>query len=237
MEHFKKVPSERFLKLMLIDGCFTLEIFRPAIETLGDYHSDDLIFGNHGKLYIWPFIRQDMLLLENQLPMLVLDKLLAINYKMVRSANQLYDAGVIIKTSENSHFNYDHHNISFEGGVLRLPIFIIDENTESTFLNMIAFERCHVGAGSDMTTFVRFMSNLIHSAGDINVQGSQGVIRITFGSVQDAADLFDTTSKNLTLDASNRLARILDDVNCIQRSAILPRQQEAENSVLSHVPY
>ncbi|CAK9162394.1 unnamed protein product [Ilex paraguariensis] len=220
--------NERFLKLMLIDGCFTLEIFRPAIETPGDYHSDDLIFGNHGKLYIWPFIRQDMLLLENQLPMLVLDKLLAISksrddvtssnllhvdYKMVRSANQLYDAGVIIKTSENSHFNYDHHNISFEGGVLRLPIFIIDENTESTFLNMIAFERCHVGAGSDMTTFVRFMSNLIHRAGDINVQGSQGVIRITFGSVQDAADLFDTTSKNLTLDASNRLARILDDVN------------------------
>ncbi|CAK9187343.1 unnamed protein product, partial [Ilex paraguariensis] len=71
--------NERFLKLMLIDGCFTLEIFRPAIETPGDYHSDDLIFGNHGKLYIWPFIRQDMLLLENQLPMLVLDKLLAIS--------------------------------------------------------------------------------------------------------------------------------------------------------------
>ncbi|KAI6670688.1 hypothetical protein NL676_005573 [Syzygium grande] len=68
----------RFLELMFTDGCFMLEILRTATQAVDDYVPDDPIFSNHGKFYIMQYIRRDMLMLENQLPMLVLDRLVAV---------------------------------------------------------------------------------------------------------------------------------------------------------------
>ncbi|KAF5185302.1 putative transmembrane protein [Thalictrum thalictroides] len=74
-----------FLQLMLLDGCFMLEILRAnkAINkprvAYGDYDGDaDPIFSYHGKVYVMPYIRRDMLMLENQLPMQLLEKLVTI---------------------------------------------------------------------------------------------------------------------------------------------------------------
>ena len=54
-----------------------LEIIRLATvhSSLDDYAANDPVFSSHGRLYLAPYIRRDMLLLENQLPMLVLYKL------------------------------------------------------------------------------------------------------------------------------------------------------------------
>lgn len=70
--------TSAFLQLMIVDGCFMLEILRTATHTMDDYDPNDPIFSDHGRLYIMPYVRRDMLMLENQLPMLVLDKLLAV---------------------------------------------------------------------------------------------------------------------------------------------------------------
>lgn len=71
-----KDDTPRFLQLMILDGCFMLEILRTTTSILDDYAPNDPIFSNHGKLYLMPYIRRDMLMLENQLPMLLLDRLL-----------------------------------------------------------------------------------------------------------------------------------------------------------------
>ncbi|CAK7335994.1 unnamed protein product [Dovyalis caffra] len=73
-----KNDTSKFLQLMILDGCFMLEIIRLATHSLDRYDANDPIFSSHGRLYITPFIRRDMLLLENQLPMLVLYKLVAV---------------------------------------------------------------------------------------------------------------------------------------------------------------
>ncbi|KAI6670690.1 hypothetical protein NL676_005575 [Syzygium grande] len=70
--------ASRFLQLMIPDGCFMLEFLRSAPETLNDYASNDPIFSKRGKLNIMSYIKRDMLMLENQLPMLVLDRLVAV---------------------------------------------------------------------------------------------------------------------------------------------------------------
>jgi hypothetical protein len=67
----------KFLQLMILDGCFMLEIMRLAIQPSNDYVADDPVFSIHGRVYVAPFIRRDMLIVENQLPMLVLYKLVA----------------------------------------------------------------------------------------------------------------------------------------------------------------
>ena len=73
---------ERFLEMMIVDGCFLLEVMRAAglagRNTGGDYAPNDPIFSHHGVLYVVPYIRRDMLMLENQLPLLLLQKLVAV---------------------------------------------------------------------------------------------------------------------------------------------------------------
>ena len=60
-------------------GCFLLEVIRAASGwEVNDYAADDPVFSPHGLLHTVPYIRRDMLMIENQLPLLVLDRLLAV---------------------------------------------------------------------------------------------------------------------------------------------------------------
>ncbi|EEF40323.1 hypothetical protein RCOM_1383310 [Ricinus communis] len=75
-------------QMMTLDGCFMLEIFHFATLTSDDdkggaldgYTVNYPIFSRHGKLYMMPNIKHDMLLLENQLPMRVLEKLFSFQF-------------------------------------------------------------------------------------------------------------------------------------------------------------
>ncbi|XP_052166104.1 UPF0481 protein At3g47200-like [Oryza glaberrima] len=71
---------DRFVKVMVTDGCFLLEVMRTA-EVDGevdDYAANDPVFSRHGELYVFPYVRRDMLMMENQLPLLVLQRLVAV---------------------------------------------------------------------------------------------------------------------------------------------------------------
>lgn len=70
--------TSRFLKLMMLDGCFMIEVLRICTEKCNDYSPKDPIFSQHGKVHLMPYIRRDMLMLENQIPLLVLQRLLAV---------------------------------------------------------------------------------------------------------------------------------------------------------------
>ncbi|KAL8533704.1 hypothetical protein ACS0TY_009920 [Phlomoides rotata] len=71
-----KQDTKKFLQLMITDGCFILETMSADDQTINDYSPNDLIFSDHGKHNVIPCIKRDMLLLENQVPTLVLEKLL-----------------------------------------------------------------------------------------------------------------------------------------------------------------
>lgn len=81
----------RFLEMMIMDGCFLLEVMRTtahasATTTLrkkdsiptGDYVDGDPIFSPHGIQHIKPFIQRDMLMIENQLPLRLLQRIIAV---------------------------------------------------------------------------------------------------------------------------------------------------------------
>ncbi|KAF8667421.1 hypothetical protein HU200_053106 [Digitaria exilis] len=70
---------DAFLRVMVMDGCFLLEVMRTAAADgdAGDYAHNDPVFSRHGDLYLFPYVRRDMLVMENQLPLLVLQKLVA----------------------------------------------------------------------------------------------------------------------------------------------------------------
>jgi len=72
--------TPKFLQTMILDGCFILEILRVNndSEIPAEYDENDLVFGKHGKLHAMPYIKRDMLILENQIPMTVLNILIQV---------------------------------------------------------------------------------------------------------------------------------------------------------------
>ncbi|KAL2556154.1 Plant protein of unknown function [Forsythia ovata] len=264
--------TEAFLKLMILDGCFILEILHTATQALDDYASNDPIFSNHGRLYIVPYLKRDMLMLENQLPLLVLEKIVAVEKEktrgeekyvtnlileffsqkntvknmekclhlldvyrksllqeprqkkhinksgnevhpggdeIIRSATELNEAGIRIKKSNTRSLK----DISFHGGVLKLPLIVVDDTTESMYLNLIAFERLHVGAGNEVTSYIFFMDNIIDSARDVSLLRSCGIILNAIGSDKAVANLFNSLSKDVTLDPNGSLDEVHKNVS------------------------
>ncbi|XP_078171455.1 UPF0481 protein At3g47200-like [Carex rostrata] len=270
-----------FVQLMIVDGCFMLEVMCKStnisfhFETTGhrssadDYVYNDPIFSAHGMLYTVPYIKRDMLMIENQLPLLVLERLIATagvkktdeninrlvlkflspnpnlvarpfvglslhpldlfrktlllgpqdnlpDYKpdpnsseIIRSATELYEAGIRFKHSRTTSL----HDIHFKHGVLRLPVIVVDDLTEYMFLNLMAFERLHVGAGNDVTSYVFFMDNIIDSAKDVSLLTTKGIIQNAMGSDKAVAKLFNTLSKDVVLEPQSNLDKVQRMVN------------------------
>ncbi|XP_068647108.1 UPF0481 protein At3g47200-like [Aristolochia californica] len=259
--------KNRLLELMIRDGCFVLEILLTSYDVTNDYASNDPIFSSHGKLHNMPYIRRDMLMIENQIPFLVLERLFAIQsarysmneeslnklilrfctnhlhvpevgrglhvldiYKksmlqgpdhrpssfpeegtgeLIRSAMELNEAGIRFKKSKTHSLK----DISFHKGTLRLPEIVVDDTTESIFLNLMAYERLHVGAGNEVTSYVFFMDNIIDSAKDVSILHAKGIIQNAVGSDKAVAKLFNHLSKDATLDPESSLDVVHKQVN------------------------
>ncbi|EEF50158.1 conserved hypothetical protein [Ricinus communis] len=138
--------TSRFLQLMILDGCFLLEMLRNAVR-------------------LW-------------MTMLPTIQFLAITGSSIysalyhMSATELNEAGIRFKKSKTRSLK----DISFCGGVLRLLVTMVDDATESTFLNLMALERFHAGAGNEVTSFIFFMDNIIDSERDVAPLHSRGII-------------------------------------------------------------
>ncbi|KAK2965657.1 hypothetical protein RJ640_011733 [Escallonia rubra] len=121
--------------------------------------------------------------------------------EIIRSATELNEAGIRFKKSKTGSLK----DISFHGGILRLPLIVVDDATESMFLNQIAFERFHVGAGNEVTSYIFFMDNIIDNVRDVSLLHSQGIIQNAIGSDKAVAKLFNSLSKDTTLDPDSSL--------------------------------
>ncbi|CAN6477150.1 unnamed protein product [Victoria cruziana] len=259
--------SDAFLKMMVLDGCFMLEILRTAEKVPSDYTPNDPIFSWHGMLYVLPYIKRDMLMLENQIPLLVLDRLVAAEkgeprsddgylhklvadffslrlqatnagsgngspglhvldvYRrgliegpvrlrrsvdgkkanpVVRSVMELYEAGIRFKKSTTTSLK----DIEFKHGVLRLPCIMLDDTSESSLLNLLAFERLHVGAGIEVSSYVSFMDVIIDTAKDVALLQSKGIILNALGSDKAVAKLFNELSRDVTIDPNSKLGEV-----------------------------
>ncbi|KAL0908467.1 hypothetical protein M5K25_022963 [Dendrobium thyrsiflorum] len=88
--------KDEFLKIMIVDGCFSLEIIlaykRFAAREQSEYDSHDSIFGAERMIYVVPHLKRDMLLLENHLPLLALTTLAAIDGSRIGDVNTLIKA-------------------------------------------------------------------------------------------------------------------------------------------------
>ncbi|KAF7124697.1 hypothetical protein RHSIM_Rhsim12G0117600 [Rhododendron simsii] len=98
--------------------------------------------------------------------------------EIIRSAVEINEAGINFRKSRTQSLK----DISFEGGKLTLSLIVVDDTTESMFLNLIAFERFHVGVGNAVTSYVFIMDSIIDSARDVSLMHDEGIIQNALGS-------------------------------------------------------
>ncbi|XP_039010544.1 UPF0481 protein At3g47200-like [Hibiscus syriacus] len=288
--------SNEFVEILVLDGCFALELFQGAavgFERLG-YARNDPVFAMRGSMHA---IHRDMIMLENQLPLFVLDRLLGIQLgepdkkgKVAKLAIRFFDPLMptdepITKSEMNKLGSSLRHtdsfdpfsdlgglhcldvfrrsllssgakpkprvwlrkrsnslrrqqlihcvselreacikfrkrktdrfwDIKFKNGILRIPRLLIHDGTKSLFLNLIAFEQCHLDCSNDITSYVIFMDNLINSNEDVGYLHYFGIIEHWLGSDVEVADLFNRLCSEVVFDINNNyLSHLSEDVN------------------------
>ncbi|WVZ51369.1 hypothetical protein U9M48_002521 [Paspalum notatum var. saurae] len=238
-DKWRGVNTGRFVEVMVTDGCFLLEFIRKD-EILGegevddDYAPYDPIFSERRFLVWWPMIRNDMIAMENQLPLVVLQRLLAVQRGTSPSdedinratvargsyndhgprtpcAVELDEAGIRFKMSEIDNI----HAIDFENGVLSMPRLQFYEDTETIFLNLMAFEWLHPDAKHKVVcSYISFMDKVIESERDVALLRSNGLLENMIGSDKKVAKTFSVLTKLArTPDKGSRLGHVNWKVN------------------------
>jgi len=134
---------------------------------------------------------------------------------VIRSAEELYEAGVRFKRSATSSLL----DIRFDDGTgtLYLPSIEVDDTTEYMLLNLMAFERLHVGAGNDVTAYVFFMDNMVESARDVALLTSPRIVLNSLGSDEAVAKLFNGLSRDVALETQSALNHVHQEVDAYCR--------------------
>uniref|UniRef100_A0A0D9UWT3 DUF247 domain-containing protein n=1 Tax=Leersia perrieri TaxID=77586 RepID=A0A0D9UWT3_9ORYZ len=254
-EDWRGEGREKFVLMMVTDGCFLLELMRSSLITfqtpgrgfVHDYAPNDPIFSCDGILTSVDSFPPDVILMENQLPLLTLERLLAVQLgglpvlegldslclhpldvfhkswcggppgekrwynweSTMPSASALFEAGISFKMSETVSVL----DLDFKDGVLTMPVVMVGDETESRYLNMMAFERLHLDAPKDVTAYLAFMDNLIDSEADVKLLRDKKMLHHTFGSNQAVADLFNDITKGASLSPLSKVHDVQRAVN------------------------
>ncbi|KAF8015757.1 hypothetical protein BT93_H1326 [Corymbia citriodora subsp. variegata] len=255
--------QENFLAMMLIDGCFIIELFRKYdMKELRD--KDDPIMHESG---IRTSIRRDLLLLENQVPLFILSKLhdltkgpdehhefsyVAIEYfnfelggpirkrtidksqgehllhlyhmwrtsvlpetdpqdciVVMPSATELRESGVRFRALQEGELS----DIKFVNGTLAIPVLYVEDNTETRFRNLIAYEQYRLSKGINyFTDYVTFLDCLINSSKDVKVLRHAGIIKNYLGDDEMVAQMFNKIGDYI-ITCDSYYSKIFKNVN------------------------
>lgn len=118
-----------------------------------------------------------------------------------RQATQYHEAGILFKKRE--YMSDDRHSlldIKFIDGAIEVPYFPIDENTQSLFKNLIAFEQTCPQYGNDITAYICFMSQIAATPADASLLVKNGIIVHVLDSDDDISSLFVSLTKDVAFN-------------------------------------
>ncbi|XP_040367194.1 UPF0481 protein At3g47200 [Rosa chinensis] len=214
-ESFNHLDQNQFIEMMIIDGCFLLELFQRRSNIFPDSDKVNVLndpLSNMGCMI--QYLCHDLLLLENQLPWFVLESLYNLTCyergSLTRLVLNFFISGLSsLAHNCNGYRNHSHDNeilhildlirsailvaglmtIDFKDGVLTIPQLAIADINEPLFRNRIAFEQCYHGRDYKVTSYASLMDNLIASSKDVVFLSDNEIIR-NWLSAEDASQVF-----------------------------------------------
>ncbi|KAJ0982414.1 hypothetical protein J5N97_010669 [Dioscorea zingiberensis] len=118
----------------------------------------------------------------------------------IPGATELQLAGVKFRKKEKNLTSF--LDVSFINGTIEIPQVCVDDNTNTLFRNLIAFEQCYPHTQDYISTYAMFMDYIINTAKDIELLGLNGIITNQLGTDDAVADLFNRLDKRIRHDPS-----------------------------------
>ncbi|KAF8015762.1 hypothetical protein BT93_H1331 [Corymbia citriodora subsp. variegata] len=228
--------QENFFVMMLIDGCFIIELFRKYMNGLRDKNDPimhesgirtsisklyDLTKGpdeHHEFSYVaieyfdielgGPIRKrtidksqgEHLLHLYHMWCTFVLPKTPHQYYiTVLPSATELRESGVRFRALQGGELS----DIKFENGTLEIPVLLVEDNTESQFRNLIAYEQYRLSRGINyFTDYVKFLDCLINSSKDVKVLRRAGIIKNYLGDDEVVAQMFNKIGDYIIVSSS-----------------------------------
>uniref|UniRef100_A0A6N2N5W8 Uncharacterized protein n=1 Tax=Salix viminalis TaxID=40686 RepID=A0A6N2N5W8_SALVM len=163
------VGVEDFVRLLVIDGCFLIELFRKDRD-IHLQEDDDPIFNMSCMLqYLYHDLILNWLVKSSGN-----DEDVETGWEPIPSATDLVDAGIELKVSDSEHRSI--LDIKFNNGSLEMPSLLIQETTEVIFRNLISYEQCSPQCTDRITSYAVLLGNLINSTKDMDILTSSGII-------------------------------------------------------------
>ena len=80
-DRWRGVNRSSFVQMMVMDGCFLIELIKidqsPEFKNT-NYADNDPVFSRSSFLNLWSIMRNDMIAMENQIPLVVLQRILSV---------------------------------------------------------------------------------------------------------------------------------------------------------------
>ncbi|KAK9101930.1 hypothetical protein Sjap_019184 [Stephania japonica] len=130
-------------------------------------------------------------------------------FRIIPRAVHLWETGVRFEPPQEKRHLRD---VSFEKGVLKIPEINMEDQTESLFWNLIAFEQCykHSTYVGDYTTL---MDHLIDTESDVALLRREKVITNWRGDDKEVSDMFKNLGKNVVTSRHSQYLCLYNDLS------------------------
>nr|XP_023922394.1 uncharacterized protein LOC112033856 [Quercus suber] len=190
-----------FLKMILLDSIFIIELFLRATEQC----ENDYILS---KPWLKEGIKQDLILLENQLPFLILDEL----YQQIARPTGIHNTFLKLAYISTIHPAIKKKCLprSDKFSCLKrlktrlfVPRFEVDDTTEDHFRNLMALEQCHYPNEAYLCNYILLLDFLIESKEDVEFLVDKGIIVNLLGSNEIVANMVNKLCDEICVPESN----------------------------------
>ncbi|KAL7117909.1 hypothetical protein ACP275_03G101800 [Erythranthe tilingii] len=214
--------SDQFVLMMLVDGCFIVEFLRKLFW-VNLREKDDPVFRYRGLLGKVQF---DLILLENQVPFFVLDKLFSMTIDESDDVTLLFlirfyagcmwqwklddkkgEVEAVKSVSELKEFGIEFEknkktdcglNIQFIDGVLKLPGVVFADVTERVFRNLIAYEHYFIeGRPRFVSNYIYFVRSLMSSSNDVRLLRDVCIVTSPFRNDEKISLMLESLGTNV----------------------------------------
>ncbi|KAJ8485079.1 hypothetical protein OPV22_017564 [Ensete ventricosum] len=125
------------------------------------------------------------------------------------NATQLKEVGVQFKMRVAAKSFLD---VTFQHGVMEMAQLIIDEDTNTLFRNLTAFEQCHKRANPVVTAYLFLMNSIIDTAADVQLLKRDKIVIGAWSHSKEVAHLFHDLVTDKVFDSRWRPPSIFSDV-------------------------
>jgi Plant protein of unknown function len=119
----------------------------------------------------------------------------------ISCVSELREAGITFKKK----IEKDMFAISFNNGIMYMPVIKIEDTHKVILWNMVAFEqsKLHSYKSQILSSYLALMDSLINTEKDVTILQRRGIVENYLQSNEDAAELFNQFAKSFVLDYSN----------------------------------